>query len=175
VSAVRLLIVASPRPKPVEQKIREGNPGQRRLPEPLLVAGRPNAGELDEPPEHLPATAKAFWRDTVARLVAVGLIDRVDVPMLEQLSVQYARIRAAQKVIAVQGMFTRGSVGQIREHPAVRIEREATRAFLALSQEFGITPVARTRLGLAELHRRTLKAEFDAALGEPDLKPVDAA
>ena len=107
---------------------------QRALPEPLLVAGRPAAGELSEPPEHLPADAQAFWRDTVARLVDVGLIDRVDVPMLEQLAVQYARIRAAQKVIAAYGMFTRGSVGQIREHPAVRIEREATRVFLALSR-----------------------------------------
>jgi len=57
--------MASPYPKPVEQKIREGNPGRRPLPEPMLVAGRPRRGELDTPPSHLAEDAQAFWRGTV--------------------------------------------------------------------------------------------------------------
>jgi P27 family predicted phage terminase small subunit len=160
-------------PKPVEQKMREGNPGKRPLPEPVLVSGRPLPQELDEPPAHLPADARDFWRTSVARLVEVGIIDRVDVTVLEQLAVQYARMRAAQKVIAVDGLFAIGSTGQVVEHPAVRIERDATRLFMAISQEFAMTPVARTRLGMAELHRRTLQAEIADALGVPELRPLD--
>lgn len=162
------------KPKPVEQRRKEGNPAKRKLPEPLLVGGRPLPGELMEPPEHLIDDAKDFWRKSVARLVEVGIIDRVDVPVLEQLATQYARIRAAQRVIGKQGYFVRGSVGQLREHPAVKIERDATALFLKIAEHYALTPIARTRLGLAELHRRSLETEMEAGLGKPDLVPVDA-
>jgi P27 family predicted phage terminase small subunit len=160
------------KPKPVEQKQLEGNPGKRPLPEPLLVAGRPNVNELDEPPEHLPKEAKDFWRDSVTRLIEVGIIDRVDVPVLEQMAVQYARIRQAQRVLAVDGHFVPGSVGQLREHPALKVEKEATTLFLKMAEHYALTPIARTRLGLAELHKRTLAKELQEGLGVPDLKPV---
>lgn len=160
------------KPKPVEQKILEGNPGKRKLPEPLLVSGRPAMHELDEPPAHLPVEAKEFWRDSVARLVEVGIVDRVDIPVLEQLSIQYARIRQAQRVLAVDGHYVRGSVGQLRPHPALKIEQDATSLFLKMAEHYALTPVARTRLGLAELHRRSLASEIGDALGTPTLKPV---
>jgi P27 family predicted phage terminase small subunit len=102
----------------------------------------------------------------------VGIVDRVDIPVLEQLATQYARIRQAQRVIAEVGHFELGSRGQVKEHPALKIEREATRTFLTLAEQYALTPVARTRLGLAELHRRTLQAEMTDALGTAELKPV---
>ena len=142
------------------------------MPEPLLVSGRPRVGELDEPPAHLPEDGKAFWRDTIWRLSECGIIDRVDVPLLEMLATQYARIRGAQRVISETGYFATGSVGQLREHPALKIEREATTTFHRICQEFGLSPIGRTRLGLAELHRRTLVHEMVEMLGEPTLRPV---
>lgn len=160
------------KPKPVEQKLREGNPGKRPLPEPLLVAGRPQHGELAEPPEHLPEEAKEFWKESITRLIEVGIIDRVDVPVLEQLSVQYARIRQAQRVLAVDGHYVRGSVGQLRPHPALKIEQDATTLFLKMAEHYALTPIARTRLGLAELHRRSLQAEISDNLATPKLTPV---
>jgi hypothetical protein len=75
-------------------------------------------------------------------------------------------------VIATDGHFVRGSVGQLREHPAIRIEREATAMFLKIAEHYALTPVARTRLGLAELHRRTLAQEMGGAFGNPDLQPI---
>jgi P27 family predicted phage terminase small subunit len=138
----------------------------------MLVAGRPLPEELAEPPAHLPPEAQEFWVTSVVRLVEVGIIDRVDVPVLEQLATQYARIRQAQRVLAEDGHFTRGSVGQIREHPALKIERDATSMFLKMAEHYALTPIARTRLGLAELHKRTLAKELDEGLGAPKLKPV---
>jgi P27 family predicted phage terminase small subunit len=160
------------KPVPVEQRIREGNAGHRPLPERVLVAGRPDLNELAEPPAHLPADARDFWVETVTRLGAGGSVDRVDVPVLEQLSVQYARIRGAQRVIAEDGFFVRGSVGQLREHPAMKIEREATTLFLKLAENYALTPIARTRLGMAELQRRSLADEMGSGLGTPELRPV---
>ncbi|MEJ7785576.1 MAG: phage terminase small subunit P27 family [Solirubrobacteraceae bacterium] len=164
--------MASPYPKPVEQKIREGNPGQRKLPEPILVSGRPQRGEMDEPAEHLSPDAKEFWRETVWRLVECGILDRVDRPLLEMLATQYGRIQACRRVIDEAGYFTRGSVGQLREHPALKIEREAVVLFHRIAMEFGMTPIGRTRLGLAELSRRHLVQEMVEALGPPTLRPV---
>lgn len=158
------------KPKPVEQKIAEGNPGKRPLPQTMLVSGRPELAEIAEPPEHLSDDAKEFWRESVTRLVEVGIIDRVDVPVLEQMAEQYARVRAAQRVVKEVGMFAKGSTGQIREHPALRIEREATTLFLKLAEHYALTPIARTRLGLAELHRRSLAEELQSGLGGPQLR-----
>ena len=152
------------KPKPAEQRRLEGNPGKRALPEPMLVAGRPDH-ELDEPPADLPADGKHFWRSTVSRLLEVGMLDLVDEVALRMMSTQYARWVQAGRVVAVDGHFVRGSVGQLREHPAVKIERESHRLYLSAAEQFGLTPMGRTRLGLAELHRRSLHNEMDRALG----------
>lgn len=162
-----------PARKAVEVHLREGTFRPDRHAPPGLIAGRPRRDELNEPPAHLPEDARALWRAYVPDLVACGIVDRVDVPMLEQLCVQYSRIRAAQRVIADVGLFTRGSVGQIRAHPAVRIEAEATILFDRLAQQFGIGPLGRTRLGLAEITRRVLADELRDGLGTPNLRPVD--
>jgi P27 family predicted phage terminase small subunit len=163
------------KPKPVEQKIAEGNPGKRALPEHLLVGGRPTLDELREPPAHIPPEAQQFWRDSVQRLIEVGIVDRVDVPVLEQLATQYARIRQAQRVLAEDGHYVRGSVGQLRAHPAIKIEAEATRLFLQMAEHYALTPIARTRLGLAELHRRSLSQELREGLGSADLRKAGRA
>ena len=76
-------------------------------------------------------------------------------------------------MVAYEGHYTVGARGQIREHPALRIEREYMQTYLRLADQFALTPVARTRLGLAEVHRRALSAEMDDALGEPDLVPIE--
>jgi P27 family predicted phage terminase small subunit len=156
------------KPKPREQRVREGNAGKRKLPEAVLVAGRPDLAEIAEPPAHLPPEAQAFWRDSVLKLIEVGIIDRVDVPVLEQMATQYARIRQAQRVLEVDGHFVRGSVGQLRPHPALKIESDATNLFLKMAEHYALTPIARTRL--AELHRRSLKKELEDGLGTPDLR-----
>jgi P27 family predicted phage terminase small subunit len=160
------------KPKPVEQRIAEGNPRKHAVPQPMLVSGRPNLHELDEPPEHLPPEAKEFWTTSVTRLVEVGIIDRVDIPVLEQLAVQYARIRQAQRVLAQDGHYSRGAAGQLKRHPAMDIEQNATATFLKIAEHFALTPIARTRLGLAELHRRSLATELNDGLGGPNLRPV---
>jgi P27 family predicted phage terminase small subunit len=160
------------KPTPPEEKIRQGNPGRRPIPEPILVGGRPDREEIVEPPEHLDPEAHDFWVFAVERLTEVGIIDRVDIPVLEQLATQYARIRQAQRAIKKYGHFTRGSTGQIVAHPAVKMEQDATNLFLKIAEHYALTPVARTRLGLAELQARSMAAEMDDRLGTPDLTPA---
>jgi P27 family predicted phage terminase small subunit len=166
---------AGNRPKPVEQKRREGNPGKRAMPEPLLVAGRPVENDpMLDPPDHLPKDGREAWDSVVPTLHEVGLLDRVDRLTLTAMCMAWARAIQAGKVVARQGHLVRGSQGQLREHPSLRTERENFRQFLTFAEHYALTPVARTRLGMAELNRRTLSAEMSSALGEVELVPVDA-
>lgn len=153
------------KPTPVEQKVIEGNPGQRALPEITLIGGRPEAGEMSTPPDFLPLDAKEFWVETITRLEDTGMLDLVDYAALEMLAVTYARWRQAARVIAVDGHFAIAPNGSLRVHPAIKIERECSAAYFRMAEHYGLTPVARTRLGMAELHRRSLHDEIHGALG----------
>jgi len=52
------------------------------------------------------------------------------------------------------------------------MEREATALFSRLGEQFALSATARARLGLAELHRRTLQAELPEAFGTPNLREL---
>jgi hypothetical protein len=104
----------------------------------------------------------------VPDLVACGIVDRVDLPML---ATQYARIQGGRRVIEERGYFTNGSVGQIREHPGLKIEREATVLFDRLAQQFGLGPLGRTLLGLAKVTRRALADELRDGSAGQTLRP----
>jgi P27 family predicted phage terminase small subunit len=161
-------------PRPIEQHIRNGTyRADRHGRQPVLIGGRPELAEWAEPPDDLPEDGKAFWRDTVVRLIECGICDRVDVPLLEALAVQWARAVQAGRVLEEEGHFVKGSTGQLVKHPAIGIERDATALFWRMAESFGIGPLARTRLGLAELHRRSLGVELREALGNPDLRPAE--
>jgi hypothetical protein len=88
------------------------------------------------------------------------------------MATEYANWRYAARVLKEDGFFVRGSVGQIREHPALKIQGQASDRFLKIAEQYGLTPIARTRLGLAELHRRSLKQELEGGLMQPTLTPV---
>jgi P27 family predicted phage terminase small subunit len=156
------------KPKPIEQRIAEGNPGRRPLPQPVHV-DKANLDEMLEPPEDLDPAAKEFWTFAVEKLTSIGVLDRVDQPALEMLATAYARVGHARDAITKYGHFTRGSSGQIKEHPAVKLERESVQTFLKLAEQFALTPVARTRLGLAQMQGRSMAAEMEDALGATEL------
>lgn len=162
--------IRGPKPKPVQQRIAQGNPGKRPIPPHVEMGGLPP--EPPEPPEHLDETAKAWWREAIPVLHNVGLLDVVDNAALEMAATAYSRYRAAQRVIKDQGSLSRGSTGQIVEHPAMATERQAQQQYLRFAEQYALTPVARTRLGLAELHRRSMQDEMNQKLGKQALTAV---
>jgi P27 family predicted phage terminase small subunit len=149
-------------PKPTEQKKLEGNPGRRPLPEPVIVAGR---GSLPAPPDDVPPEGHRLWDTIVAELERVNLVDRIDYPALIALCTQWARAEKARRVLAQEGMFALGSMGQIVEHPALAIERNAHALFLRFAEHYALTPVARARIGLAMLEGRKMQEELQDRIG----------
>jgi len=132
------------KPKPLEQKLREGNAGNRPLPEPIDL-GRD--AEL-EPPD-LPVPALDLWNEIVPQLRAAGILHRVDRAALVALCLQWDNAVLARETIEEQGIFARGSMGQTVEHPAVGVERAAHTMFLRFAEQYGLTPSARARIAAA--------------------------
>jgi P27 family predicted phage terminase small subunit len=139
-----------------------GEVNHRPSPEPLTIAGR--AIDMIEPPKWLAKDAKAYWRETVAKLIDVGMIDLVDAAALEVLASSYARWRQAGRTVNRVGLLVPGRQGGMVLNPAVRAERDAATLHLKVAEHFGLTALARARLGLAEVHRRSLQGEMDRAL-----------
>ena len=162
------------KPKSIEARILEGNPGKRPIPQPVKLPGAVVTAEtFKEPPEELPESAKAWWRKAVPVLAQVGILETVDEAALELMATQYARAKQAARIISQQGIVSRGAAGHVVEHPLLATERAAMAAFLRLAEQYALTPVARTKLGLAELQRRSLQEEIQHGLGRPTLEAVE--
>lgn len=163
-----------PHPKPVEAKIREGNPGHvklSKLPEPFRVGGAP---DLDEPPPELDEHGRAFWEAAVPQLNKVGLLSAVDRPALEMAASAYSDFRHYEELMRREGVISVGSKGQPRVHPAARSKERAMITYLRFAQDYALTPTARTRLGMAELQRRSMVEEMAEELGPAKLEVVEA-
>jgi hypothetical protein len=66
-------------------------------------------------------------------------------------------------------------MGRVRGRIGDKRVLSLVKAFLRagiMTEQAGLTAVARARLGLAQLRGRQLVEELDGALGTPDLKPV---
>jgi P27 family predicted phage terminase small subunit len=126
-------------PKPIEQKIREGNAGKRKLPAVLHLGD----GSPIEKPDDLPPHAAALWDDLVPILTQANVLNQIDVAALRAMCIQWERGMQAGQVLRGQGLFSLGSTGQMVTHPALEVERAAHQMFLK------ITPVARSRIAAA--------------------------
>jgi P27 family predicted phage terminase small subunit len=156
------------KPKPVELRRLDGDvPGtrstvsHRRIPEPVVVRGV----QPPQKPRGMPRDAQRAWEAIVPPLAGIGLLDAIDEVALEAMCTAYARAKEAGRIVDRDGHFTTGSAGQIVEHPAVGIERASVALFLRYAEQYGLTPSARTRLGLTELKRRAVSEEMAARIG----------
>lgn len=141
-----------------------GDVSHRPLPEPLLISGRPELTEFVEPPDDVGEFGAQWWREVVPQLIEVGMVDRVDEGALWILARTWDEYAKADAVVAEEGFFGAGAGGQIKEHPAVKIRARARQEYFKYAEQFGLTPMARTRFGLMDLHRRSLADELNKAL-----------
>lgn len=89
-------------PKATAARRREGGTeGQgaishRPLPEPVVVAGR---NVPINPPDDLAPEARALWVEIVRQLAEAGVVDKIDLPLLKLLCVEYGRAQQAAALI----------------------------------------------------------------------------
>jgi len=106
-----------------------------------------------------------MWDELVPILSKANVLSSVDGAALTALCIQWERSVQARAVLKRQGLFSLGSMGQLVEHPAVQTERSAHLMFLRFAEQFGITPVARTRIAAAvAVAGASMRGELGAAL-----------
>ena len=133
--------MASPIPKPVELKILEGNPGQRRLPKPPKFA--PLAMEA---PDWLSREARAEWRRLAKEFQRVDLVKRPDRAAMIALCTEWAKYVEATKV-----MNDPSRPQRIGGKPTHQVARESLDALIRLWARFGMTPADRARFDMPEV------------------------
>ena len=145
------------KPKPTSLKLSEGDPGHigvRKLRESLEAQPLATRG-LPECPRHLKGAARRVWRFLAEELRDMGLDYRCDALGLEGLSVMYARAIEADEVVRRDGLTIEVSVmdpeGKVirketKPNPAISLSKEAWKLVRSFATEFGLSPVARTRV-----------------------------
>lgn len=152
---------------PIELKQRLGDPGHR-LPKDARsaeIGDKIENVKAVKAPADLPPEGKALWEEVLPVLSHYGGLRTVDLPALKSMCQMWARAERAAAVVNEQGMFTQGSTGQMVPHPAIKIESEARSMFLKHAQEFGLTWIARSRLGLQEATRNAVLAGLEGKVG----------
>lgn len=135
-----------PRAKPRNLKVVEGQ-RKDRVPdnEPTPPDAEP---ELDDP--NVADEVRAVWDRTLAEIKAMGLAFRADQDSLRCYCEAVVQHRRASAVLARTGVLVKGQSdrgGWVR-NPALQIQRDAAMQIKVFAHEFGLTPSARTQLGI---------------------------
>jgi phage terminase small subunit len=139
---------------------RQGTVSHRPLPEPVIVAGRnvPIAA-----PDDMPEDARSLWEEIVRQLAEAGIIDRIDLPMLRDYCVQYARARQAARLIdaPVSEQELEALDNRIKENVAVSAALK-TKILEALRVGVAVPPAQVSALAKLETAIVNLEAYRDA-------------
>lgn len=144
--------------KPTAMKIMEGTDRADRLnpnePEPELVKIPTTA------PDYFEKEAKKEWDRSISKLMDMNVLAVADYALFEAYCVEYGRyvrlekeIQREGEVIAVTDYFKGkdGEPGSIKSessamNPKCRLRKEAHDSMVRLAQQFGLTPVSRSRV-----------------------------
>jgi len=155
-------------PVPLRLKLLRGNAGKRRLnrgePQPTIPPGPP------EPPDFLMSAAKDEWHEVAGELHALGLLTVLDRNVLAAYCQSFARWKQAETLLAelaerdpeTGALTIRSAAGNRMFNPLLQVARGAASDMLKFAAEFGLSPVARTRVagGIS-----TPGGKFDGLLG----------
>jgi P27 family predicted phage terminase small subunit len=140
-------------PVPFPLKVLRGNPGKRPMkPEPQPE----QAANVPDPPPFITGYAADEWWRTAPELHRLGLLTRIDVPALAAYCHAFGQWRMAAESLAkmqandpiMNGMIIKTKYGDAAMNPLVSIARKHAGDVIRYASEFGLTPVARTRLAL---------------------------
>ena len=142
-------------PKPTELKRAQGNPGRRRLNEGEPV---PPVCEV-VPPEWLCPLALEVWKARAPNLIAMRVLTVVDADMFGVFCNTLAHYIELQRAFWSKGangtIYTvkdkKGKPRNVKEWPQVADLRRTIELLIRLSDRFGLTPSARSRLSVGQL------------------------
>ncbi|WP_020475248.1 phage terminase small subunit P27 family [Zavarzinella formosa] len=141
-------------PIPLSREANEaaGNPGKRSQPRRgALTLGKP------KPPKDLTGEAVAEWNRLIPELEEAGLLAKVDRAGLSEMCRAWGEIQEARAILGKDGWMLRQPIQnakgevlgeKVQRHPAALMLSDATRRWMVLAMQYGLTPVARMRMRL---------------------------
>jgi P27 family predicted phage terminase small subunit len=161
-----------PPPKPPDRRQGRGARTSTKRAGAGLVALPGGKVEAPPPPAGLlKATRKAwerFWGSSLASLV----VPDTDLLALERLFTLYdERARALNGYRKAR--LVRGSMGQVALSPLAKAIQAFDQEIRALEDRFGLTPMARLRLGVQLGEAAKSLKEMNAGLADPDERPTE--
>jgi len=111
-------------------------------------------GSCPEPPPHIQGFAADEWWSTGPELHRLGLLTRIDVLAFAAYCHAFGQWRMAAESLAkmqandptMNAMIIKTKYGDAAMNPLVSIARKHAGDVIRYASEFGLTPVARTRL-----------------------------
>lgn len=153
-----------PPPKPTRLAELQGNPGKR----PLNRREPKPEGEIGSVPKWFCAEAKAEWRRILPELKRLTLATILDRAALSAYCLAWAELVDATQMLEQEGRYLQVPVvGTKRhgkgvsepvilgytqkQHPAVKLQRDAFTRVKQFLAEFGLTPASRSRLEVGDV------------------------
>lgn len=97
-------------------------------------------------PENLEPEAREYMQNVLQMLEDNGVIEDVDNAALQMLAYNYSTFIKASKIVEQEGLTITSDRGNIAEHPAVKIGRDAQASALKVMTEFGLTAKSRSKM-----------------------------
>jgi P27 family predicted phage terminase small subunit len=132
-----------PPKKPADQRQRRNKPAEldRQVIQ-LNTAVAP-------PPPKVSAALKRDWATLWQSEIAATWNVESDLPAMRRLFELYDRVAKYEREAAKDGIVSRGSTGQKAVHPLLKQADTLRSQILALEDRFGLSPMARLKLGIA--------------------------
>jgi P27 family predicted phage terminase small subunit len=126
-----------------------------------------------EPPSCLDGYGRDEWWRLGPELRRLGLLTLVDVAPLAAYCAAYSRWRTASEVLAgmrerdqlTHGLLIKTMEGNPRRNPLVKIVADSADAMVRYAGEFGMTPLARSRLAAGIGGQPAGPSKFDGLIG----------
>lgn len=136
-----------PPPLPtVVKKLRGTYRRHRAAGEPAPVPGMP------EPPAWLPKAARAEWDRIAPMLASRGLLEQIDTAALVGYCTAWSDLEESMRILAEEGTTCVDARGGLSSHPELRRMESARESLRKFAQEFGLSPSARTRVRVQQVH-----------------------
>lgn len=133
------------KPKPVALRVLEGRKAENTTPQP--APGRPAC------PRALDKEARREWKRIIPELEKLGLLSRLDRAALAAYCQLFSRWLQCEKIVKVEGpsKILRSAKGgeYVVVNPALSSANKALSLMKSYLSEFGLSPVARTRLSVS--------------------------
>jgi P27 family predicted phage terminase small subunit len=150
------------KPTPTHLKLLQGNPGKRQInrSEPMPVQKPPTC------PAHLCPAAKAEWRRLATQLTVLQILTDLDRAALAGYCQAYGRWVEAERKLRETPMIIKLPSGYIQQNPWLTIANKQMELMHKYLTEFGLSPVARSRISPGLLPSG--KSKFHGLLGRDD-------